>query len=106
MEYTQSYENSLHFSPGFQKFAADLADRLITRYNLRGKDVIDIGCGKGDFLKLICARGGNRGVGFDPSYVPDPADSAPRIARPLRPRILLRGSRVIWSRSRFLPACT
>ena len=74
MEYTQAYENSLHFSPGFQKFAGELADRLIARYGLRGKDIIDIGCGKGDFLKLICARGDNRGVGFDPSYVPDPSD--------------------------------
>jgi hypothetical protein len=75
--YTQAYENSLHFSPSFQRFAEALADGLIERYNLRGKDIIDLGCGKGDFLKLICARGENRGMGFDPSYVPDPADHDP-----------------------------
>lgn len=71
MEYTQAYENSLHFSPSFQRFAEELVDGLIKRYTLREKDIVDIGCGKGDFLKLICARGKNRGWGFDPSYVPE-----------------------------------
>ncbi len=74
MEYTQAYENSLHFSPSFQRFAEELVDGLIKRYNLRNKDIVDIGCGKGDFLKLICARGENRGWGFDPSYVPPPGE--------------------------------
>ena len=71
MEYTQAYENSLHFSPRFQAYAEALATRLIEQYGLRGKDVIDIGCGKGDFLALLCSLGENRGVGFDPSYVPE-----------------------------------
>ncbi|HWQ95763.1 MAG TPA: class I SAM-dependent methyltransferase [Candidatus Methylomirabilis sp.] len=68
MEYTQQYENSLHFSPYFQGYAKELADRLIGTYNLHGKSIIEIGCGKGDFLKLLCETGGNRGVGFDSSY--------------------------------------
>jgi len=71
MEYTQNYENSLHFSPRFQGYAESLAARLIERYDLHGKDIIEIGCGKGDFLRLLCELGGNRGVGFDPSYVPE-----------------------------------
>lgn len=71
MEYTQAYENSLHFSPRFQAYAEGLASRLIEQYGLRGKDVIDIGCGKGDFLALLCSLGENNGVGFDPSYVPE-----------------------------------
>ncbi|MGA9120176.1 MAG: class I SAM-dependent methyltransferase [Bacteroidota bacterium] len=71
MEYTQSYENSLHFSPRFQAYAKALADRLISTYAITGKDVIDIGCGKGDFLAMLCLQGENRGVGFDPSYVPE-----------------------------------
>lgn len=68
MEYTQQYENSLHFSPFFQGYANELADRLIETYNLHGKSIIEIGCGKGEFLKLLCEIGGNQGVGFDPSY--------------------------------------
>jgi SAM-dependent methyltransferase len=81
MEYTQAYENSLHFSPRFQAYAEDLADRLIARHNVRNTDVIDIGCGKGDFLALLCERGNNKGYGFDPSYVPEimPADRAARM---------------------------
>jgi SAM-dependent methyltransferase len=71
MTYTQAYENSLHFSPRFQSYAESLARRLIQQYDLHDKDMIEIGCGQGDFLRLLCQLGGNRGVGFDPSYVPE-----------------------------------
>jgi len=36
---------------------------------LYNKDIISIGCGKGNFLLLLCELGNNRGVGFDPAYV-------------------------------------
>jgi hypothetical protein len=72
MKYTQTYENSLHFSPRFQRYADSLATRLVEQYHLRDKDIIEIGCGQGDFLKSLCEIGDNRGVGFDPSYVPEP----------------------------------
>jgi hypothetical protein len=71
MEYTQAYENSLHFSPRFQAYAEDLAKRLIESYSLYDKDIIELGSGQGDFLRLLCDLGGNRGLGFDPSYVPE-----------------------------------
>ncbi|MDJ0737791.1 MAG: methyltransferase domain-containing protein [Nostocaceae cyanobacterium] len=70
LEYTQVYENSLDFSPRFQDYAKSLAKRLIENHNLHDKDIIEIGCGKGDFLFLLCELGNNQGVGFDPSYVP------------------------------------
>ena len=76
MEYTQAYENSLHFSPRFQSYAESLAKGIIERHDLRGKDIIDIGCGQGDFLKLLCKMGDNRGVGFDRSYAPEQDDQA------------------------------
>jgi hypothetical protein len=69
-EYTQAYENSLHFSPLFQTYAEGLADRLVARYGLAGKDVLEIGSGKGDFLALMVQRGAGRGIGYDPSFVP------------------------------------
>lgn len=69
MEYTQDYENSLDFSPRFQQYAQDLATRLVEGYDLHGKDIVEIGSGQGDFLKMLCDLGHNRGVGFDPSYV-------------------------------------
>lgn len=70
MEYSQAYDNTLHFSHRFQRYARALAARLIERYNLRGKDIIEIGCGSGEFLTLLCELGDNHGVGFDPAHPP------------------------------------
>lgn len=66
--YDQAYENSLHFSPRFHEWAQALAATLVSRYGLEGKTAIDIGCGKGDFLQLLCEAGCARGIGFDASY--------------------------------------
>jgi SAM-dependent methyltransferase len=68
LDYTQTYENSLFYSPLFQEYTNNIVWRLINRYKLQNKDIIDIGCGKGDFLFLLCKLGNNRGVGFDTSY--------------------------------------
>lgn len=70
MSYSQTYENTLDFSPVFQDYSRKLAKRLISHYDLHEKDILEVGCGKGDFLKLICNLGGNRGYGFDKSYEP------------------------------------
>jgi hypothetical protein len=43
-----------------------LATNLIQKYSLYSKDIVEIGCGKGDFLSLLCKLGNNRGVGIDP----------------------------------------
>src|SRR4051812_36760400 len=50
VDYDGDYDNSLHFSPLFQSYAEDLADRLARDHDLRGKRVVEIGSGKGDFL--------------------------------------------------------
>jgi SAM-dependent methyltransferase len=68
--YDETYDNSLHFSPRFQRYAEELAADLVQRYDLHGKTIIEIGCGKGEFLALLCELGGNHGIGFDPSFVP------------------------------------
>jgi len=67
MDYAQDYENAVHFSPRFKTYAQELAYRLVEQYGLFNKDIIEIGCGDGYFLKLLCEIGKNRGVGFDPS---------------------------------------
>lgn len=71
MAYGQHYENPLHFSPRFQDYAESLVTRLVERYDLHGKRIIEIGCGNGDFLASLCEAGGNHGIGFDPSFAPD-----------------------------------
>lgn len=76
MKYDQDYETSLHFSSRFQEYARGLAKRLIYQYDLHKKEIIEIGCGKGDFLNLLCSMGGNHGIGFDQSYDPNRTDNA------------------------------
>lgn len=73
MDYTEAYENSLHFSPRFQRYADQLAADLVARHQLYNKTIIDIGGGKGDFLTLLCQLGNNRGISIDPSYAPPAA---------------------------------
>lgn len=77
MDYSQVYENSLHFSPRFQQFAETLAADLVARHDLHHKKIVEISCGKGDFLKMLCTLGENQGFGFDPSYVPVAEDAGP-----------------------------
>ena len=68
-EYSSRYEETQGFSPRFQQFARSLAQRWIDKYDIRGKTVLEIGCGKGEFLVLMCELGENRGIGVDPAYV-------------------------------------
>jgi SAM-dependent methyltransferase len=68
--YSDQYEETQGFSPTFNTFNHAIAEELVSNYNIRGKTVLEIGCGKGEFLSLICKLGGNRGIGYDPSFVP------------------------------------
>ena len=69
--YSSTYEETQGFSPRFRAFLSELAQRWVDRYDIRGKDVLEIGCGKGEFLAAMCELGENRGTGIDPSYVPE-----------------------------------
>jgi SAM-dependent methyltransferase len=70
-EYSPDFEESQHFSPTFDGWARQLADRLVRDYDIRGRQVIEIGCGKGEFLALLCEAGGNQGIGIDPGCIPE-----------------------------------
>ncbi|AFZ34911.1 Methyltransferase type 12 [Stanieria cyanosphaera PCC 7437] len=70
LDYDQDYENSLHYSPRFQQYAQSLAQELVERHQLYQKNIIEIGCGKGDFLISLAQLGDNHCIGFDPTYVP------------------------------------
>jgi len=48
-----------------------LARRLIEKYGLYGKRVLEVGCGKAEFLVLLAQMGGNRCVGIDPGVKAD-----------------------------------
>jgi SAM-dependent methyltransferase len=80
-EYSERYDNSLDYSPRFLEFESSLARRLVEEHAIRNKSVIELGCGKGHFLALLCEFGDNRGIGFDPSY------QGERISSPASSRI-------------------
>jgi SAM-dependent methyltransferase len=69
--YSPRYEETQHFSECFSRFARVLAQRWVDRYDLRGKTILEIGCGKGEFLDLLCTLGKNRGIGIDPGVRPE-----------------------------------
>ncbi len=68
-DYSPIYEDQQSFSPTFNSFAHKLATRLIDKYDLRNKQIVEIGCSKGDFILMLCELGNNSGVGIDPSVV-------------------------------------
>jgi len=76
--YSQDYEETQGFSPHFRAFIQDLSQRWVRSHELQGKDVVEIGCGKGEFLWEMARAGIGHGVGVDPGVKPErtPADVA------------------------------
>jgi len=85
--YSSSYEETQGFSPTFRRFAEKLAQRWIDDYDIHDKKILEIGCGKGEFLALMCELGGNRGVGLDPAVAPERLDPAVRELIDFRPEL-------------------
>lgn len=71
MRYSTNFEESQHFSDTFSTFARKLAREIAEQCDIAGKQVLEIGCGKGEFLAELCAVGGAHGVGIDPGYRAD-----------------------------------
>lgn len=69
--YSAEYEETQGYSGTFNAFHRRLAKDLIHRHALFDKQILEIGCGKGEFLNLLCELGHNRGIGFDPAYIPE-----------------------------------
>lgn len=64
--YSSSYEETQGFSARFRQFIVDLANHWVQRYDLAGRRVIELGCGKGEFLAEMVRAGVASGVGVDP----------------------------------------
>lgn len=79
ISYTPNYNSSLEHSGHFRAFAAALADRLNRSYELSGKTVVEIGCGKGDFLNRLCTVANAQGFGFDTSVADRQAPSNSKV---------------------------
>ena len=70
-EYSGRYEETQGYSAVFQSFHRELAQSLIERFDLRGQRVLEIGCGKGEFLLLLAEMGVGSAIGFDPGHDPE-----------------------------------
>ncbi len=69
--YEDDYEATQAYSPTFNAFHDRLARDLVERHGLQGKEVLEIGCGQGEFLALVCRHGAKSGIGFDPVLRPE-----------------------------------
>tara|TARA_R110002072_G_scaffold137777_4_gene280644 strand:+ start:463 stop:1602 length:1140 start_codon:yes stop_codon:yes gene_type:complete len=70
--YAETYDNRQDCSSHFEVYLDEVIDHLVARYCLSGGTTLEVGCGKGAFLRRLCARAGCRGLGFDSSYVGPP----------------------------------
>ena len=75
-EYSSRYEETQGFSPLFVEWGRGLARRWVDKYDLHGRSVLEIGCGKGEFLTWMVEAGAGRGTGIDPGVHPERIDSA------------------------------
>lgn len=72
LNYDESYDNAQGYSDTFQQYMQDTAQSLVAEFALHQKRIVEIGCGRGDFINMLCTIGNNTGLGFDPAYQPNP----------------------------------
>ena len=73
-EYSERYEETQGYSPTFVDFGRSLAKDWVEKYDLHGKHVLEIGCGKGEFLTWMVEAGVASGLGIDPGVHPERFD--------------------------------
>jgi hypothetical protein len=61
-KYTSLYDNNLFYSQHFQNFVKETVAELIQKYDLHNKTVIEITCGKVDFLSFFSYLGNNKTI--------------------------------------------
>ncbi len=73
----EAFEHSRPASPRFTRQLNTLCDEQIARHGLQnGMTALEIGCGDGEFLNMLCERSGCAGVGIDPLCEPSCPESA------------------------------
>jgi len=93
-DYNGDYEETQGFSARFREFAQAEVSDWVERYDLTGRPVLEVGCGKGDYLATMVEHGIGHGYGYDPAFKPGriSAEAAARID--VVPAFLDAGTRV------------
>jgi len=68
LKYNKGYDNNRLFSDAYNKYINNIVRKLINNYQIKNKHILEIGCGNGHFLKLLCKESDSVGIGFDPAY--------------------------------------
>lgn len=81
LAYGEDYDNTQSCSAYFDAYLDGLVKDLVERQGVRDCTIVEVGCGKGQFLRKLVNYPGanNRGFGFDPSYVGPDSDLEGRL---------------------------
>ncbi len=76
LAYGQDYDNTQSHSAYFDAYLDQLVGQMVEVHGVRNARVVEVGCGKGHFLRKLVQypAADNRGFGFDPSYVGPDSD--------------------------------
>ena len=71
LDYGPNYDNTQTYSAAFSEHLDNLIELLVEDRGIRNRRVVEVGCGKGDFLRRLLQRacGSTTGCGYDPSYL-------------------------------------
>lgn len=69
VDYLAPYEESQGSSATFMTFVESELARLAATYDLTGGRLLEVGCGKAEWLAVACRVLDMTGIGFDPGYV-------------------------------------
>lgn len=71
LSYGEDYDNTQSYSAYFEAYMDGLVKDLVERQGVRNATIVEVGTGKGVFLRKLVSYPGanNKGIGFDPSYV-------------------------------------
>lgn len=81
LAYGEDYDNTQSCSATFNTYLDGLVEDLVDRHGVRNCAIVEVGCGKGGFLRKLVefADANNTGTGFDPSYVGEATSSDGRL---------------------------